>query len=970
MSVFNEIDKVSLDELTPELRQMILGSSGSAEEISGDLQTHIQNTVMHTTQEEKNYWNNKAPIDSPYFIGTPKAPTPEQGTNSDIIATTRFVTLYINSLDVENATTAEKLLTPIAISLTGKARSETLVTDLSSDVAINVTQIDATAITGTIQNANLSGGTYDISITGTAANANTVGNMRPDQFAPINSPAFTGTPVAPTPGNNDNSTRLATTQFVNNKLQEITTGGSIVVETAHKLQTAQDVFVTGVASGQSVAPFDGTSSLTINITDVEGTLTEEQISKLDSVEQNANYYIHPENHPASMITGLANVATSGSYLDLINTPDLSVYVTTSSLNQVLQGYTTEQELEDALNNYTTNTLNTTLQNYVTNDSLTTTLEDYSTTEEITNTLANYTTNESLNQTLNNYVTSEELAEGTITINLDYDKLQNKPDLTVYAKSADLATVATTGSYTDLINTPDLSVYATTESVNNTLANYVTNTDLTDSLASYYTKTDIDNTLFDYAEKTFVTESLERYPTNNDLTTILKDYVTSEELAGGTVTINLDYNDLQNKPDLSVYALNNNLPTDMKVLYADNGGLDFYFKTTNGDVKTSVNLALASNCDTNSVGILTGGQYETFRGTSELYLHDLESNITNDAIGFNYLVGNEDEVKSWNIPAATATSIGLMSAADKAALDNLNELITSETGDLVTDSIQTGSLTVAGDTTIAGNLTVNGDTYTVNSENVNVKDNMITLNSGEVGAGVTKGSAGVTIDRGTEPDYQIMFDETDDLFKIGQEGDLEVVATREYVTEQLDGLATVAKTGSYNDLVDTPDLSNYVTSDDLAGGTVTINLDYNDLQNKPDLSVYATKDVATTSANGLMSSEDKTKLNSISVTEEGNIEIGSDITLPETATFNLGSWKIKVRKDDLGSDYLGFYFGDNQDPIFEIESNMYDSQNKITAANATFSEQISSHSLISSSATITNNLTAATIVTSSITEEDA
>ena len=807
MSVFNEIDKVSLDELTPELRQMILGSSGSSEEISGDLQTHIQNTVMHTTQEEKNYWNNKAPIDSPYFIGTPKAPTPEQGTNSDIIATTKFVTLYINSLDVENATTTEKLLTPIAISLTGKARSETLVTDLSSDIAINVTQIDATAITGTIQNANLSGGTYDISITGTAANANTVGNMRPDQFAPINSPAFTGTPVAPTPGNNDNSTRLATTQFVNNKLQEITTGGSIVVETAHKLQTAQDVFVTGVASGQSVAPFDGTSSLTINITDVEGTLTEEQISKLDSVEQNANYYIHPENHPVSMITGLANVATSGSYLDLINTPDLSVYVTTSSLNQVLQGYTTEQELEDALNNYTTNTLNTTLQNYVTNSSLTETLNDYSTTEEITN----------------------------------------------------------------------------------TLANYVTNTDLTDSLASYYTKTDIDNTLFDYAEKTFVTGALERYPTNNDLTNILKDYVTSEELAGGTVTINLDYNDLQNKPDLSVYALNNNLPTDMKVLYADNGGLDFYFKTTNGDVKTSVNLALASNCDTNSVGILTGGQYETFRGTSEVYLHDLESNITNDAIGFNYLVGNEDEVKSWNIPAATATSIGLMSAADKAA---------------------------------------------------------------------------------TEPDYQIMFDETDDLFKIGQEGDLEVVATREYVTEQLDGLATVAKTGSYNDLVDTPDLSNYVTSDDLAGGTITINLDYNDLQNKPDLSVYATKDVATTSTNGLMSSEDKTKLNSISVTEEGNIEIGSDITLPETATFNLGSWKIKVRKDDLGNDYLGFYFGDNQDPIFEIESNMYDSQNTITAANATFSGQISSHSLISSSATITNNLTAATIVTSYITEEDA
>lgn len=427
--MFNPMDRISLDELTPELREIILQSDTINDDIVLSLQSHIQDTTAHVTSEERAYWNNKAPIDSPYFIGTPKAPTPEQGSNSDIIATTKFVTLYIESLDFQNSTTAEKLKTPIAISLVGKARSETLVTDLSEDVAINVTQVDATALTGTISRTNLTG-EYDISITGTAQNANTVGNMDPSQFAKINSPVFTGTPSAPTPSATDNSTRIATTQFVNNMIDQIIGEDGSSVASANKLTVPRDVFVTGVASGQSVAPFDGSANLTINITDVEGTLTTEQITKLDGIDTNANYYVHPENHPASMITGLANVATSGSYIDLSNKPDLSQYVTNSSLS-------------------------TTLNDYVLADTFTDTLAEYSTTEQINTTLQDYVTNTSLTNTLQNYVTTDDLVDGEITINLDYNDLQNKPDLSVYATIASLANVATSGSYNDLSDTPTI-----------------------------------------------------------------------------------------------------------------------------------------------------------------------------------------------------------------------------------------------------------------------------------------------------------------------------------------------------------------------------------------------------------------------------------------------------------------------------------------------------------------------------------
>lgn len=54
----------------------------------------------------------------------------------------------------------------------------------------------------------------------------------------------------------------------------------------------------------------------------DGLARKEDKAKLDGVAIGANNYAHPANHPASMITGLAPVATSGSYNDLTNKPTL------------------------------------------------------------------------------------------------------------------------------------------------------------------------------------------------------------------------------------------------------------------------------------------------------------------------------------------------------------------------------------------------------------------------------------------------------------------------------------------------------------------------------------------------------------------------------------------------------------------------------------------------------------------------
>jgi hypothetical protein len=77
------------------------------------------------------------------------------------------------------------------------------------------------------------------------------------------------------------------------------------------------------------------------------------------------------------------------------------------------------------------------------------------------------------------------------------------------------------------------------------------------------------------------------------------------------------------------------------------------------------------------------------------------------------------------------------------------------------TLDTGSQ--VGTVRVTGNLVVQGDNTTVESENLVVRDNTITINNGEGNAGVTLGTAGLIIDRGSAVDAQFLFDETDGLY---------------------------------------------------------------------------------------------------------------------------------------------------------------------------------------------------------------
>jgi hypothetical protein len=90
-----------------------------------------------------------------------------------------------------------------------------------------------------------------------------------------------------------------------------------------------------------------------------------------------------------------------------------------------------------------------------------------------------------------------------------------------------------------------------------------------------------------------------------------------------------------------------------------------------------------------------------------------------------------------------------------------------------------NLNLTGDATVEGNLYVLGNTTVLDTNVVEIEDNIILINRGEVGQGVTLNLAGFEVDRGPAQElYRAVFQETDGTFRIGFGDNLERVTTIE------------------------------------------------------------------------------------------------------------------------------------------------------------------------------------------------
>lgn len=148
----------------------------------------------------------KADITSPDFNGEPLAPNPLVGSNSRQIATTSWVRTYVET-EVGDATSG----------LGGKADriSPTLSGLALAPTAPNITYPATPGTTSSLNIRSTFANPTQIATVGFVANViATMPSQDMSAFAPLASPALTGTPTAPTPAEGDNSTKIATTAFV------------------------------------------------------------------------------------------------------------------------------------------------------------------------------------------------------------------------------------------------------------------------------------------------------------------------------------------------------------------------------------------------------------------------------------------------------------------------------------------------------------------------------------------------------------------------------------------------------------------------------------------------------------------------------------------------------------------------------------------------------------------------------------
>ena len=170
---------------------------------------------------------SRAPLASPALTGTPTAPTAAPGTNTTQLATAAFVQAAIAAL-IAAAPGALDTLDELAAAMGDDAN---FVTTVTNALALKAA-LASPAFTGTPTAPTVAGTADSTTKIATTAFIQAVAALK----ANLDSPALTGTPTAPTvAGTADSTTKIATTAFVQACLTAI---GAAVVATQAEQETA------------------------------------------------------------------------------------------------------------------------------------------------------------------------------------------------------------------------------------------------------------------------------------------------------------------------------------------------------------------------------------------------------------------------------------------------------------------------------------------------------------------------------------------------------------------------------------------------------------------------------------------------------------------------------------------------------------------------------------------------------------
>ncbi len=139
--------------------------------------------------------------------------------------------------------------------------------------------------------------------------------------------------------------------------------------------------------------------------------------------------------------------------------------------------------------------------------------------------------------------------------------------------------------------------------------------------------------------------------------------------------------------------------------------------------------------------------------------EVNQNAFSNVLANGVTCAADSKTDTLEIAAGTGISV-----TGDAANDRVTIAVSSAVVLTSGDQTIAGTKTFSNNVVVNGDLTINGTTTTLDTTNLVIEDNDITLNKNESGAGVTAGTAGITIERGTLTNAQLYFDESDDTWK--------------------------------------------------------------------------------------------------------------------------------------------------------------------------------------------------------------
>ena len=215
----------------------------------------------------------------------------------------------------------------------------------------------------------------------------------------------------------------------------------------------------------------------------------------------------------------------------------------------------------------------------------------------------------------------------------------------------------------------------------------------------------------------------------------------------------------------------------QVLKVNTGGTALEF----GAVEAIVNIDGATDLTSNTLVatdklLLSDGGTEGRVNLSQIdtLFKDTTQTLTNKTISgsSNTLsnIGNSSLTNSAVTVGTTSISLG-GSATTIAGVSDLTAGSINIAGNVIKSNDSTvveigggDGLSVAGNMTVTGNLTVSGSTTTVSSTNTTLADQFIELGTGRSGS--ASGDSGLVIERGSDANAFIGFDESADEFSVG------------------------------------------------------------------------------------------------------------------------------------------------------------------------------------------------------------